>query len=113
MGTLQDLGQSPAWFLYGLHIVQQPAPGNAAEVEVDLLRGTDVKESGDHHLSVLARGSAGDIEFGDGPILAIHPENKIQAANFTRSLFLIVVDRFRQSWGVNVLRRFVGVSPKI
>jgi hypothetical protein len=40
-----------------MHIVQQPATGNAMEIEVDLLGRIDVEESGDHDLSVLARSS--------------------------------------------------------
>lgn len=59
-----------------MHIVQKPTPGIPAEIEVDFLGRTEVKEFGDYGLSILARIRTGDGEIRNGRILSIDPEIK-------------------------------------
>jgi hypothetical protein len=69
-----------------MDFIQQPTPLDPTEIEVDFLRTAEVQEFGDHSPLIFVRGSAGDFEILDGPILAVDPEVEIQAANIARLL---------------------------
>ncbi len=91
-----------------MHIVQQPALLDAPEVEMDLRGIAQIPEFGDYRPPVFARVSARDTQIRDGPILAIHPEVEIQAANFALRSFPVVLDEFAQPGSKDILRRPVG-----
>ena len=46
-----------------MHIVQEPTPGIPAEIEVDFLGRTEVKEFGDCGLSILAASARVMVRF--------------------------------------------------
>ena len=57
-----------------------------AEIEVDLLGLAAVEKLRDYRFSFCTLIRAGDGEMGDCPVLRIHPEYKIQTANFALRL---------------------------
>ena len=59
-----------------MHIVQRPTLGIPAEIEMDFLSRTEVKEFSNDSFSILACIRTGDGELFNRPVLSVEPEGK-------------------------------------